>query len=104
VRKITFLESHHVQLNGRSTVALVRESLMLEARGSSNLFNIVNSLNCLKEYCLAGSVFTVRILSFLQNHPILVNGRSTVDLVGESSMIEERGSSTFSSIVNSLSF
>jgi hypothetical protein len=30
---------------------------MLERRGSSNLVNIVNSVCCLKEYCLLLSVF-----------------------------------------------
>jgi hypothetical protein len=31
-----------IQVNGRSTVGLVREPLFLEARVSSNLFSIVN--------------------------------------------------------------
>jgi hypothetical protein len=43
-------------VNERSTVGVVRESLMLEARGSSNLFNIVNSVNCIKEFCVPLSV------------------------------------------------
>jgi hypothetical protein len=39
---ITFLQNHPIQEKGRSTVALVRESLMLEARGLSSLFSILN--------------------------------------------------------------
>jgi hypothetical protein len=41
----------------RNTVALVRKSLMLESIGSSTLFNILNWVSCLREYCLPVSVF-----------------------------------------------
>jgi hypothetical protein len=54
---ITFWQDLPIQVNGRSTVALVTQLPMLEGRGSRNLFNIVNSVNSLKEYCLPLSVF-----------------------------------------------
>jgi hypothetical protein len=44
-------------VKGRKTAALVRESLMLEIRGSRNLVNIVNTVSSLKEYCPSLSVF-----------------------------------------------
>jgi hypothetical protein len=48
-----------IQVNERSTVGLVREPLILEARRSSNLFSIVNSVNILKGFCISLSVITV---------------------------------------------
>jgi hypothetical protein len=39
VRNITFLQKSPIQVNGRSTVSLVREPLMLEARSCSNVDN-----------------------------------------------------------------
>jgi hypothetical protein len=47
------------QVNERSTVGLVREPLILEARGSSNLFHIVVPLNILKDFCIYCSVIMV---------------------------------------------
>jgi hypothetical protein len=38
VRNITFAEKGHIQLNGRCSVASVRESFMFEARGPRALF------------------------------------------------------------------
>jgi hypothetical protein len=83
---------------------LLRESLMLEARGPSNLFNIVNWVSCGKEYCLPLSVFVGENITFLQYHPIQVNRRSTVALVRESLMLEGRESSTILSIDNWVHF
>jgi hypothetical protein len=57
VRNINFVQNHHIKVNGRKTVAFLRDSLMLETRGSSNLVNIVNSVCSLKEYCITLSVF-----------------------------------------------
>jgi hypothetical protein len=48
-----------IQVNERSTVGLVREPLILEARRSSKLFSIVNSVNILKGFCISLSVITV---------------------------------------------
>jgi hypothetical protein len=42
VRVITFLKNHPIQMNGRNNEALVRESFLLEAKGSSSLVSIVN--------------------------------------------------------------
>jgi hypothetical protein len=47
------------QVNERSTVGLVREPLILEARGSSDLFIIVNSVHILKDFFIFLSVITV---------------------------------------------
>jgi hypothetical protein len=56
-------EDHHLCAKSPHTrkwknhCTLVRESLMLEARGSSNMVNMVNSVCSLQEYCLSYSVF-----------------------------------------------
>jgi hypothetical protein len=41
----------------RKSAVVVRESLILETRGSSNLVNIMNPVCSLKEYCPPLSVF-----------------------------------------------
>jgi hypothetical protein len=51
-----FVQNSHFQVNGRSTVCLVKEQLMLQARGPRTLFGIVNSVSWLKDYGLALSV------------------------------------------------
>jgi hypothetical protein len=54
---IAFLKNHPIQVNGRSTAALIREPLMLQATVLTALFNIVNSVSWLKEYSLPLSIF-----------------------------------------------
>jgi hypothetical protein len=44
-------------VNGRKTAVFVRESLMLETRGSRNLGNTVNPVYSLEEFCPSHSVF-----------------------------------------------
>jgi hypothetical protein len=56
-RNINLVQNLRIKVNGRKTAAFVRESLMLETRGSSKLVNIVNSVCSFKEYCLPLSVF-----------------------------------------------
>jgi hypothetical protein len=56
-------EEHHLCSKSNYTsewkkhCTLVRESLMLEVRGSSNLVNIVNSVCSFQEFCLPVNVF-----------------------------------------------
>jgi hypothetical protein len=40
-----FVQTSHIQVNGRSTVSLVKEQLMLQAREPRTLFAIVNSVS-----------------------------------------------------------
>jgi hypothetical protein len=49
--KLQLFPNRPIELNGVFTAALVREPLMLEARGCSPFFSIVNSVRCFKEYC-----------------------------------------------------
>jgi hypothetical protein len=100
VKTISFLQNQPIQIEGRSTVALVRESLMLEARGSISLFNIVNSVCSLKEYCLPLHVFMSEENQLCSKQPLSCEWRSTVSLVIEPLMIEARGAIPFFSIVN----
>jgi hypothetical protein len=86
-------------VNEGSTVGLVRQLLSLEARGTSNLFNIVNSVNILKVFCIHFSVITVVDQLLLQNDPCPVNGRSTVALERDTLKLEARSSTTLFSIV-----
>jgi hypothetical protein len=83
-------------VNERSTVGLVIGPLILEATASSNLFNIVNSVNILKDFCISLSVIT----NFLQNDPFQVNGRSTGALERDTLKLEAKRSTIFFSIVN----
>jgi hypothetical protein len=82
----------------------VRESFMLETRGSSNLVSMVNSVCSLKEYWTPLSVFLEEQHYLCVNHPIEVNGRSTASLVRERLILQARGSWTLLSMVNWVSF
>jgi hypothetical protein len=88
-----------IQVNERRTVGLVREPLLLEARGSSNLFSIVNSVNILKGFSISLSVITVLYHQLLQKEPSIVNSRSTVALERHTLKLEERRSTTLLNIV-----
>jgi hypothetical protein len=43
---------------------------VLQARGSSNLWSMVNWVTCLREHCVTVSVFTGRNFNVLQNRPL----------------------------------
>jgi hypothetical protein len=87
-------------VNGRKTAVFVRESLMLETRGSRNLVNIVNPAYSLKEYCPPLSVFLDEQHHLCAESPLLRNGGSTAALVREALMLQARGSCTLLSMVN----
>jgi hypothetical protein len=42
VRNFTFVENSDILMKGRTTLSLVREILMVEVRGSSNVFSSDN--------------------------------------------------------------
>jgi hypothetical protein len=54
---ITFVFNHPIQVNFRSTAALVRQALILKARGSCTLLSMGNWVNFSEERCLTFSVF-----------------------------------------------
>jgi hypothetical protein len=93
-----------IQVNERSTVGLVREPLLLEARVSSNLFSIVNSFNILKGFCISLSVITVLYHQLLQKEPSIVDGRSTVALERHTLKLKPRSSTTLLNMVNCVGF
>jgi hypothetical protein len=82
----------------------VRESFMLETRGSSNMVSMVNSVCSLKEYWIPLSVFLDDQHHLCVNHPIQVNGRSTASLVREGLVLQARGSCTLLSMLNCVSY
>jgi hypothetical protein len=86
----------------RNTVALLRKSLILEARWYSTLFSIVNWGCCLREYSVPLSVSMCEEHHLCANHSIQVNDRKTAPPVRESLMLETRGSSNMDNIVNSV--
>jgi hypothetical protein len=86
-------------VNGRKTAVFVRESLMLETRGSRNLVNIVNPVYSLK-YCPSLSVFLDEQHHLCAESPLSRNGGSTAALVREALMLQARGSCTLLSMVN----
>jgi hypothetical protein len=89
-----------IQVNERSTVGLVREPLLLEGRGSSNLFSIVNSVNILTGFSVTLIVIIVLYHQLLQKEPSILNGRSTVALERETLKLEARRSTTLLNFVN----
>jgi hypothetical protein len=82
----------------------VRESFMLETRGSSKLVSMVNSVCSLKEYWIPLCVFLDQQHHLCVNHPIEVKGRSTASLLRERLILQARGSCTLLSVVNWVSF
>jgi hypothetical protein len=56
VRNMTFVQNSCIQLNGSSTVCLVRKISPLEAGGFSTLFSCENWVNLLKECLQSESV------------------------------------------------
>jgi hypothetical protein len=72
----------------------VRETLMLEKRGSRNMVSTVNSFCSLKEFFLLLTVFLDEQHHLCVNHPIEVNGRSPAALVREGLILQARGSCT----------
>jgi hypothetical protein len=103
VRNTTFVQYNPLKGIGRSTVEFERESLMLERKGSTTLFSIVNWVSCVKEYWVPLSVFIGQEHNF-PKYPIQANGKFLVALVRESWMLEATGLGNLFSIVNWLSF
>jgi hypothetical protein len=87
-------------VNGRKTAALVRESLMLETRGSSNLVNILNSVCSLQEYCLPLSVFLDEQYQLCAESTLSSEGGRTAAVVRKALMLQARGPCTLLSMVN----
>jgi hypothetical protein len=101
MRNITFVQNHHIQVNGRCSVACLRESLMLEARGSSTLFSILNSVCCLREYCLHFSVFMGEEHHLCTKSHHRSESKKHCSLVRESLMLEAKAFSYLFTIVKS---
>jgi hypothetical protein len=68
--------------------SFLRESFILETRGSSNLVNIVNSVCSLKEHCLPLSVFLHEPYHLCAESPLSSEWEKTAALVRESLMLE----------------
>jgi hypothetical protein len=81
MRNLNIVQNSPFKVNGSITVALVRESLMLETRGSSTLLSIVKRVGCLKEYGIPLCVFMGRNIAFVQYSLSQVDGTSTAALV-----------------------
>jgi hypothetical protein len=87
VRNTIFLQQCSIERNAPSTVSLLRRKLVLEARGSSMLFCGENGVNFKRNTAYISGFSVARNIIFLQNSPLLVNGRSTVSLVIRLSML-----------------
>jgi hypothetical protein len=97
-----FVQNHPIQVNGRCSVACLRESLMLEARGSSTLFSILNSVCCLREYCLCFSVFMGEEHHLCTKSHHRIESKKHCSLVRESLMLEAKAFSYLFTIVKSV--
>jgi hypothetical protein len=87
VRNTVFLQQCSIEGNVPSTVSLLRQPLMLEARGSSMLLCGENWVNFKRNTAYISGFSVARNIIFLQNGPLLVNGGSTVSLVIRLSML-----------------
>jgi hypothetical protein len=103
VRNINFVQNHHIKVNGRKTVAFLRDSLMLETRGSSNLVNIVNSVCSLKEYCVMLSVFLDEQHHLSAESPHSSERENHCSSVREALVLQARGPVTLLCMVNRVS-
>jgi hypothetical protein len=95
-----FFRSWEMQVKGWSTVSLLREPLMLAARGSSMLFPSENWVYYKQEYCLSFRLLHCGQHYFVQNCDCQVNGRSAVSVVREPLMLRTRGPRMLFSIVS----
>jgi hypothetical protein len=86
-------------VKGRSTVALERHTLKLEARRSKTLLNIVTWVGFWKEHCLSLSVFVGKEHQHWAKEPLSSERRNTLVLI-QSFMLEGRESSCLLSIMN----
>jgi hypothetical protein len=99
---ITFVLNHHCQVNRRSTVPLLREGLLLQARGSYTLFSMLNCVSFWKECGLAFSVFMGEEQKLCAKSPHTSKWEKNCRFVRESFLLETRGSSNMVSMVNSV--
>jgi hypothetical protein len=105
VRNINFGQNHRIQVNGRSTVSLVIEPLIIKARGSSTLLSRGGGVEwTFKRNTACVSGFKCEEHHFGVKLSLSKNGRITVCPVGEPQRLQERGSSTLFSSVNCVSF
>jgi hypothetical protein len=88
-------------VNGRSTAALVREVLIVKARGSCMLLSIGNCVNFKEECCLTFSVFMGEEHKLFAKSTHRNKWEKNCRFVSESLMLEKRGSSNMVSIVKS---
>jgi hypothetical protein len=65
--KITFVQHHHSEENGRSSEALLRKFFRLEASGSSNLRNSVSRVKFTRKTTYLSRFESVRNLILGQN-------------------------------------
>jgi hypothetical protein len=98
---ITFLLNHPIQVNGRSTAALAREALMLQATGPCTLLSMVNWVSFWKECSPTVSIFMGEDLQLCAKSPPTGKWEKDSRFVRESLMLDKRGSSNLVSIVNS---
>jgi hypothetical protein len=101
ISNINFLLNLPIQVKGRSTAALVREALMLQARGSCSLLSMVNWVRFWKERWATVSVFMVEDRQLCAKSPHRGKWEKHCRFVRESVMLEKRGSSNMVSVVNS---
>jgi hypothetical protein len=92
--KITFVQHHPFEENGRSSEALLRKFFRLEASRSSNLSNSVSRVKFTRKTTYFSRFESVRNLILGQNFLCPGKGSITVCLVGQPQMLQERCPST----------
>jgi hypothetical protein len=78
VKNITIVQNCTFQVNGRSTVSLVRKPSMLEEGGSSTLFPSENRAILWKEYLWSQCIWSGGVIHFMKNSFLRRNGEIPV--------------------------
>jgi hypothetical protein len=89
-------------VNFRSTAALVRQALILKARGSCTLLSMGNWVNFSEERCLTFRVIMGEEHKLCAKSPPKSKCEKSAAFVRESFMLETRGSSNLVNILNSV--
>jgi hypothetical protein len=102
ISNITFLLNLPIQVKGRSTAALVREALMLQARGPCTLLSMVNWVSFWKERCPIVSVLMGEDRQLCAKSLHTSKWEKNCRFLRESLTLETRGSSNLVNILNSV--
>jgi hypothetical protein len=92
LRNTNIVQNNYIKVNGSSTVSTVIEALMIERRGSRNLYSSMNRVKFSKEYDQCLRDLNCEECDSGKKLPLSVNGRMAVCVLGEPQSLQERAS------------